>query len=103
MSHFDDEALFQYAEGTSPIAHEIAGHLSACPECASEVGSHQEIVNALQSEDVWLDDVAPPRQFTVDVVGFAERARIEEERAARFCDEVLTGPASWWRTRLQKA
>jgi tetratricopeptide (TPR) repeat protein len=103
MTHFDDEALFQFAEGTSPIAQEIAGHLSACSECASEVGSHQEIVGALQQEDVWEEEVAPPRQFMVDVIGFAEQARLEEERAARLCDEILTGPSSWWPTRLRQS
>lgn len=102
MTHFDDEALFHYAEGTSPIAQEIAGHLSACVECASEVGSHQEIVDALQNEDAWGDDAPAPRQFVVDVIGFAERARVEEEQAKQFCDDVLTGPASWWSTRLRR-
>lgn len=102
MTHFDDDALFEYAEGTSPIAHEIAGHLAACGECASEVGSHQEIVSALQHEDTWSDERPAPRQFVVDVIGFAERARIEEEQAARLCDEVLTGPASWWPTRVRQ-
>ena len=102
MSHFDDEALFEYAEGTSPIAQEIAGHLAGCAECAEEVGSHQEIVSALQHEDVWRAESPAPRQLVAEVIGFAEKARIEEQEASAVCDEILTGPASWWPTRLRQ-
>lgn len=102
MSHFDDEALFEYAEGTSPIAHEIARHLAGCAECAEEVGSHQEIVEAMQNGEVWRDEPPAPRQLVAEVIGFAERARIEEEQAATVCDEILTGPPSWWPTRLRQ-
>jgi tetratricopeptide (TPR) repeat protein len=102
MSHFDDEALFQYAEGTSPIASEIAGHLAGCAECADEVDSHHEIVGVLQNGEVWNDESPAPRQFVVDVIGFAERARAEEAQAAKDCDEILTGPVSWWSTRLRQ-
>jgi len=103
MSHFDDEALFEFVEGTSPIAGEIAVHLEGCPECAQEVGSHREIVGLLQKEEAWLQDPPAPRRFVTDVAGFAEQARLEEAQAARLCDEILTGPASWWPTRLRKS
>jgi tetratricopeptide (TPR) repeat protein len=101
--HFDDDALFEYAEGTSPIAGEIAGHLSACAECASEVGAHREIVDALQNDDAWREEPPAPRRFVADVKNFAEQARLEEADAARLCDDILTGPASWWPTRLRKS
>lgn len=105
MTHYDDESLFQYAEGSSPIAQEIESHVSACGDCATEVGGHREMVGALRSGDVWDTTVEPaaPRQFVVDVVAFAERVRAEDERAVALCDQILTGPSSWWSTRLRQA
>ena len=38
MTHFDDESLFEYVEGTSPVAGEIESHVSSCGDCAEEVG-----------------------------------------------------------------
>ena len=103
MAHYDDEALFQYAEGTSPIAGEIAIHVSGCERCSTEIGSHREIVEALQSDVTWNDPTPAPRQFVVDVAAFADKARQEDEQAAALCDEVLSGPPAWWRQRLRKA
>ncbi len=103
MAHYDDEALFQYAEGTSPIAGEIESHVSACERCSSEIGSHREIVEALQTDTTWNDPAPAPRQFVVDVASFAEKARQEDEHAAALCDDVLSGPPAWWRQRLRKA
>ncbi|HKR66773.1 MAG TPA: tetratricopeptide repeat protein [Thermoanaerobaculia bacterium] len=103
--HYDDEALFEYVEGTSPIASEIELHVSACARCSSEVGGHREMISALASEDVWQQQPAPaalPREFVVNVSAFAERARREEREAEALCDEILTGPAAWWPQRLRK-
>lgn len=102
MAHYDDETLFQYVEGTSPIASEIALHVSSCGVCAEEIGGHQEIVDVLRSADVWEEESPAPRRFVVDVVAFAQRARIEELEAARVCDEVLTGPCAWWPQRFRQ-
>lgn len=103
MAHYDDEALFQYAEGTSPIAGEIAIHVSGCERCSTEIGSHREIVEALQADVTWNDPTPAPRQFVVDVAAFADKARQEDDQAAALCDDVLSGPPSWWRQRLRKA
>lgn len=103
MVHFDDEALFQYAEGTFPNPAEIETHVAACERCASELGSHREIVEALASDEVWKDAPAPaPREFVVDVQEFAERAKSEDISASAICDQVLSGPAAWWPQRLRQ-
>jgi tetratricopeptide (TPR) repeat protein len=102
MAHYDDEALFQYAEGTSPIAGEIESHVSGCDRCQEELGSHREIVEALQCGETWKDPAPAPRQFVVDVVHFADRAKAEDVRAAAACDQILSGPASWWPQKLRQ-
>ncbi|HVR39060.1 MAG TPA: tetratricopeptide repeat protein [Thermoanaerobaculia bacterium] len=101
MTHYDEESLFQYAEGTSPIAGEIAAHVSDCTECGEELRSHREIVDALESEDAWDEKPEPaPKPMPADVFAFAERLKQEDVRAAQICDEALTGPPSWWPARL---
>lgn len=105
MMHYDDEALFQYAEGTSPIAREVEAHVAGCEPCARELGSHREIVQVLRTSDVWDEGAAaaPPRKFVVDIAAFAEQARHEEAEARRLCDAILQGPSSWWQQRLRQA
>lgn len=103
MGHYDDQSLFEYVEGTSPIASEIEVHVSSCAECATEIGDHRQLIETLGDKDVW--EKAPPvapRQFVVNVTAFAERARAEEQGAAVLCDEILTGPSTWWPQRLRK-
>ena len=102
MMHYDDEALFQYAEGTSPIAPEIASHVASCDRCSTEIGSHREIVEALQSDEVWREAPPAPRRFVVDVTEFAERAKSEDAKALAVCDEILSGPAAWWPQKLRQ-
>ena len=51
--HYDDEALFEYVEGTSPIAADIESHVRSCERCSAEVGEQREMVAALASSDVW--------------------------------------------------
>ncbi len=101
--HFDDDTLFRYAEGTSPIAGEIESHTSSCDECSDRVGGHRSIVDALRSDEVWEAEPPAPRQFVLDVVAFAHRAKEEESHARELCDEILTGPSSWWPQRLRKS
>ncbi|MEO8379711.1 MAG: tetratricopeptide repeat protein [Acidobacteriota bacterium] len=102
MTHYDEESLFEFVEGTSPIAGEIETHVSSCAECANEVGEQRDIIEALASGESWESAPAPaPRHFIVNVTAFAERARSEEEQAKVLCDEILSGPSSWWRQRLR--
>jgi hypothetical protein len=102
MAHFDDESLFQYVEGTSPNASEIESHVSSCAECAGEVGEQRELMGILGEKDVW-NPTSAPRQFVLDVAAFAERARAEDHDAVHICNEILTGPSSWWPQRLRTA
>lgn len=101
--HFDDDALFRYAEGTSANTDEIETHVSACAQCSHRVGGHRAVVDALRTAEVWEETVPAPRQFVLDVVAFAARAKEEEEQARVLCDEILSGPSSWWPQRLRKA
>jgi tetratricopeptide (TPR) repeat protein len=107
MSHFDDEALFEYVEGSSPKASEIASHVSACDECRREVGEQREMIATLADGEVWEPAPAAarptPRQFIVNVAAFAERARLEDERAVILCEDILSGPPAWWKQRLRKS
>ena len=106
MAHYDDEALFEYVEGTSAQAGEIESHVSTCAECASEIGEQRELMAALADGEVWetLPPIAPaPRHAVVNVATFAERVRREDERAVVLCDEILSGPSSWWKQKLRKS
>lgn len=103
MGHYDDESLFEYVEGTSPIASEIEVHVASCAECANEVGDHRELISTLGDQEVWQKTPpVAPRQFVLNVTAFAERARAEEESAAILGEEILTGPSTWWPQRLRK-
>lgn len=102
MTHYDEEALFEYVEGTSPIAADIESHVASCDRCSTEVVEQREMIAALGVKDVWESDPAPaPRQFVLDVAAFAVRVRQEDEQAAVLCEEILTGPPAWWRQRLR--
>jgi tetratricopeptide (TPR) repeat protein len=101
MTHYDDDALFEYVEGTSRNAGDIESHVSACDRCSTEVGEQREMIAHLGSPEVWNEAPAVPRRFLVDVAAFAERARHEAESAAAICDDVLSGPPAWWKQRLR--
>jgi tetratricopeptide (TPR) repeat protein len=103
LTHYDEEALFEYVEGTSPVAADIEMHVSSCSRCSAEVGEQREMIAHLGSTDIWETPPPPPRQFVVDVAAFAERARNEENDAIALCDAVLTGPAAWWQQRLRQS
>lgn len=103
MTHYDEEALFEYVEGTSPIAADIETHVSSCDRCSAEVGEQREMIATLSTPEVWDERAPAPRQFVVDVAKFAERARDEEQAAIALCDEILTGPAAWWQQRLRQS
>jgi tetratricopeptide (TPR) repeat protein len=101
--HYDDFDLFQFVEGSSPISREIEAHASSCARCATEIGAHREIIAAMQHDDVWqpsADSTAAPR---LEVIADMSRRLADEKLAASaLCDEIFTGPASWWGTRLRQ-
>ncbi|HEX8171330.1 MAG TPA: hypothetical protein VF824_12390 [Thermoanaerobaculia bacterium] len=101
MQHYDDEALFEYVEGTSPREREIEQHLDDCTRCGSEVAGQRQMIAALGEPESWQETAPVSRQFVVDVMAFATRAREEEARAAAACDAIFTGPPAWWQQRLR--
>jgi tetratricopeptide (TPR) repeat protein len=101
--HYDDQALFEYVEGTSSISSAIESHVSSCERCSAEVGEQREMIAHLSSAEMWEETPAAPRQFVIDVAAFAEQARSEEQEAIALCDQVLTGPAAWWPQRLRQS
>src|SRR5258708_16682776 len=58
MSHYDDEALLMYAEGSSPIGEEITAHVSGCGECAEMLSAHRELAALLKTAEVWEQPAA---------------------------------------------
>lgn len=104
MTHCDDDALFEYVEGTSPAAADIESHIGSCAGCSREVEEQRAMARELASPEAWQDaPTAAPQRFLLNVTAFAERARREEEAASSICDEVLSGPSQWWAQRLRNA
>ncbi|MDP9194280.1 MAG: tetratricopeptide repeat protein [Acidobacteriota bacterium] len=101
--HYDDQALFEYVEGTSSISADIESHVSSCDRCSAEIGEQRDMMAHLSSSDTWAETPAAPRQFVIDVSAFAEQARKEEHEAIALCDAILTGPAAWWPQRLRQS
>lgn len=99
--HYDDELLFQYAEGTCPIREEVEAHVSGCAVCAAELDAQREIVETLKAAAVWDDKAdapagAPPSTFT----SMAQRLASEDARARVVLDDVLSKPSTWWRNTI---
>ena len=106
MIHFDEDALLQYAEGNSPIGTEIESHAAECPECARAIAEQREIVDILKSDEVWsgMPDPSPAALARMrEVSSLSYRITEEDHAAAVLLDEVLKGPAAWWRNRLLKS
>jgi tetratricopeptide (TPR) repeat protein len=102
MTHYDEEALFEYVEGTSPNAGDIESHVSTCGRCSAEVGEQRDMIAQLATEDVWQSGLSSSRHVPSSVSVLAEQMRREEEEAEVLCGQILTGPSSWWPQRLRK-
>ncbi|HEX8254491.1 MAG TPA: tetratricopeptide repeat protein, partial [Thermoanaerobaculia bacterium] len=102
MTHYDEESLFEFVEGTSRIAADIESHAASCRDCADEIGERRALIGDLASRDTWQDAPEAPRQFVRNLSSFVECARREDEEAVAICDEILSGPASWWAQRLRQ-
>src|SRR3954447_788529 len=103
-SHYDEFALFEYAEGTSEQREEIAAHLADCPECSTSIGEHRRFAAALGQPAVW-DKAAEPvaKSRLTDLLSINGRLEREDAAGAAIVEDALTGPTAWWRTRLRKA
>jgi tetratricopeptide (TPR) repeat protein len=103
-THFDELALFQYAEGTSENQEEIAAHVAGCDVCAANISEHRRFVAALSQASVWDKAPAPaPKSRLSDLTAFNTRIAREDAAGAAIVDEAITGPNAWWRTRLRQA
>ncbi len=101
-AHYDDESLFRYADGTSPIAGEIEAHVRACSGCRMELDEHIGIVDALKSGTAWEPSQPASPVTAAELGALAARMREEDGEAAALCDTILSGPSAWWPTRLRK-
>ena len=102
--HYNDEDLFFWVEGDSPIAEAIGAHLAACTQCATSAKELRSVLDALSDPRIWEREPplppAPPELLrTIDA--FMERMAEEQEAAPPLCDEILTGPSAWWPQRLR--
>ena len=103
-NHYDDFALFQYAEGTSEQRVEIEKHLAECRECARSIGDQRRFTAALARPEVWGKQSEPdPKSRLDDIVLMSDRVRNEDAEGAEIVEDALTGPTAWWRTRLRKS
>jgi len=103
-THYDEFALFEYAEGTSEQREEIEAHLADCSECATNIGEHRQFVAALEQPAVWDQAPAPaPKSRMSDLLSINVRLEREDAAGAAIVGDALTGPTAWWRTRLRKA
>lgn len=105
MSHYDDEALLMYAEGSSPIREEITAHVSGCGECAEMLSAHRQLAALLKTADVWdgpttVDAAVMAKGRELSAV--ARRLDDEGAGAEAMVDEMLASPPRWWRTKLMR-
>ena len=101
-THYDDEALLEYAEGTSEHGEEIAAHASACADCASEIHTHREIIAAMKDPTAWNrrplnGGETPPAERLARLTSFKQRLDNEDATAKDLVLTLLKGPSAWWR------
>ncbi len=105
MSHYDDEALLMYAEGSSPIGEEITAHVSGCGECAEMLSAHRELAALLKTAEVWEQPAAAGAAVVakgLELATVASRLEGEHTVAEAMVDDMLASPPRWWRTKLMR-
>src|SRR5258708_3648718 len=105
MSHYDDEALLMYAEGSSPIGEEITAHVSGCGECAEMLSAHRELAALLKTAEVWAQPTAAGAAVVAkgrELATVASRLDGEQSVAEAMVDDMVDSPPSWWRTKLMR-
>ena len=100
--HYDDEALFQLAEGSSPIDTDVASHVAECDECAAAVDEQRQFTEMLKDEIVWIRPSSPPPPMAGEMARLSSRLEAEERDAAKQLDDLLKGPTAWWATRVNQ-
>src|SRR5258708_18920610 len=105
MSHYDDEALLMYAEGSSPIGEEITAHVSGCVACAEMLSAHKELAALLKTAEVWEQPAAAGAAVVakgLELATVASRLEGEHTVAEAMVDDMLASPPRWWRTKLMR-
>src|SRR5260221_14194162 len=105
MSHYDDEALLMYAEGSSPIREEITAHVSGCGECAEILSAHRQLAALLKTADVWVGPTTGDAAVMAkgrELSALARRLDDEAAGAQAMVDETLASPPRWRRTELAR-
>ena len=107
-THYDDEALLEYAEGTSVRGAEISAHVAACADCASEIDTHREIIAAMKEPGAWnrrpIDSgETPPAERLARLTSFKQRLDAEDAAAKESIATLLKGPSAWWRNAVRKS
>src|SRR5258708_5963463 len=105
MSHYDDEALLMYAEGSHPIGEEITAHVCGCSECAKMLSGRGELVALLKTAEVWEQPAAAGAAVVAkgrELATVASRLEGEHSVAEAMVDDMLASPPRWWRTKLMR-
>jgi tetratricopeptide (TPR) repeat protein len=114
MNHYDDDALMKYVEGISPTGDEIARHVEICQSCSSALAGHRELADILRTAKVWEESnmlravpeapasaMAPRAAASLrELAAVGRRLDAEDDVASKLCDELLSTPQAWWRTKL---
>jgi tetratricopeptide (TPR) repeat protein len=104
--HYDDETLLEFVEGTSALSEEIATHAASCPDCASEIDSHREMIEVMKEPTVWnrkpVEPVTPPAERLARLTSFKQRLDGEDAAAKELVSTLLKGPSAWWRNAVRQ-
>jgi tetratricopeptide (TPR) repeat protein len=105
-THYDEETLLEYVEGTSAQGEEIAVHVAACRECATEIDGHREMIEAMKQPSVWnrrrLEQGTPPAERLARLTSFKQRLDGEDAAARELVATLLKGPSAWWRNAVRQ-
>lgn len=106
-THYDEEALLEYAEGTSERRDEIAAHAESCADCASEIDTHREIIAAMKEPTAWnrrpvADSETPAAERLARLTSFKQRLDGEDVTAKALIATLLKGPSAWWRNAVRQ-
>lgn len=108
-THYDEDALLEYVEGTSAIGDEIASHAASCKKCASEIHAHREIIAAMKEPAPWnrrpVDSSTPaaPAERLARLTSFKQRLDAEDAAAKDLIATLLKGPSAWWRNAVRQS
>lgn len=101
--HYEDEILFQFVAGTSPIGEEIDSHVESCASCARVVDEHRHLIDTLRTPEVWqhAEEPTPAQKCRIEeIVAVSRLIQQENDKAEALVNRLLSGPSAWWKTRL---